>query len=186
MYDNSNLSHFIIIIISCCITAPEAPPVSVTAITNSTTSIIVRWGPPPLNMTNGIIDSYEIRYGQYNSSINDIFSDTVTQSISGNEFEVHNLQEFIEYGFQVRAITVAAGPYSDFATNTTFQAGMCLYTISKIYLYDSLVIFFLYLIAASVGGYSREALGFFMTLLIIIIIAGVVAVILFILYRRNK
>ena len=140
-------------------------------------------------MTNGIIDSYEIRYGRYNSSINDIFSDRVTQSISGNEtfeFEVRNLQEFIEYGFQVRAITVAAGPYSDFATNTTFQAGMCLYTISKICLYDSLVIFFIYLIAAGVGGYSREALGFFMTLLIIIIIAGVVAVILFILYRRYK
>ena len=136
MYDNSNLSHFIIIIISCFITAPEAPPVSVTATTNSTTSIIVRWGPPPLDMTNGIIDSYEIRYGQYNSSISDIFSDIVTQPISGNEtfeFEVRNLQEFIEYGFQVRAITVAAGPYSDFATNTTFQAGMCLYTISKIY-----------------------------------------------------
>ena len=126
------------------ITAPEAPPVSVTATTNSTTSIIVRWGPPPLDMTNGIIDSYEIRYGRYSSSINDIFSDRATQSISGNEtfeFEVRNLQEFVEYGFQVRAITVAAGPYSDLATNTTFQAGMCLYTISKIYLYDSLVIF---------------------------------------------
>ena len=84
-------------------------------------------------MTNGIIDSYEIRYGRYNDNTDDIFSDIVTQPIFGNEtfeFEVRNLQEFIEYGFQVRAITVAAGPYSDFATNITEQAGTCLYTIS--------------------------------------------------------
>ena len=137
-------------------------------------------------MTNGIIDSYEIRY---DNNTDDAVSDMIIQSISGNEtfeFEVRDLQEFVEYGFQVRAITVAAGPYSDFATNTTFQAGMCLYTISKIYLYDSLVIFFIYLIAAGVGGYSREALGFFMGLLFLLIIAGVVAIILFILYRRYK
>ena len=105
-------------------TAPEAPPVSVTATTNSTTSIIVRWNPPPLDMTNGIIDSYEIRY---DNNTDDAVSDMIIELISGNEtfeFEVRNLQEFVEYGFQVRAITVAAGPYSDFATNTTFQAGM--------------------------------------------------------------
>ena len=47
------------------------------------------------------------------------------QSIQGNttfEVEIGSLQEFITYGFQVQVVTVAPGPYSDFAINTTFTA----------------------------------------------------------------
>ncbi len=83
------------------------------------------WTAPPLDMTNGIIDIYEIRYGRYNSTTGDIFTDiwtNITEDNSTFEIEIDDLDEFIEYGFQVRAITVAPGPYSEFAVNTTFQA----------------------------------------------------------------
>ena len=105
--------------------APEASPVFISATTVSTTNITVTWEPPPLNMTNGIIDSYQIRYGRYNGTT--IFKDIDNITIEGNttlEFNIGGLQEFIEYGFQVRAVTVFPGPYTGFAVNTTFQAGM--------------------------------------------------------------
>ena len=78
-------------------------------------------------MTNGIIGSYQIRYGIFDRTVMDIFRDISSITIEGNttlEFNIGGLQEFIEYGFQVRAVTVAPGPYTGFAVNTTFQAGM--------------------------------------------------------------
>ena len=121
MYCTSYFIYFIFFL------APEAPPVFISATTVSTTNITVTWEPPPLNMTNGIIDSYQIRYGRFNRTAMDIFRDINSITIEGNttlEFNIGGLQEFIEYGFQVRAVTVAPGPYTGFAVNTTFQVGM--------------------------------------------------------------
>ena len=85
-------------------------------------------------MTNGIIDSYQIRFGRFNATSEDIFRDIKyrTINISDVMYETdtilvevfERLQEFIEYGFQVQAVTVAPGPFTDLATNTTFQACM--------------------------------------------------------------
>lgn len=98
-------------------------------------------------MTNGIITSYQIQYGRYNHTSGEIFRDIVNLTVSTNDvvFEdednttivevIEYLQEFIEYGFQVRAITVAPGPYTDFAVNTTFQARMFLIIHCKIKCY---------------------------------------------------
>ena len=106
--------------------APGAPPVFIEAVTRSITSIIITWDAPPLDMTFGIITSYEIQYGRFDTCNMTLMEDTIqNQSIPGNttfEVQIRNLQEFITYGFQVRAVTVAPGPYSDFAVNTTFQA----------------------------------------------------------------
>ena len=96
-------------------------------------------------MTNGIIDSYQIRYGRFNRTTMDIFRDINITTIEGNttlEINIGGLQEFIEYGFQVRAVTVAPGPYTGFANNTTFQAGM--YSM-YMYMYSICIHVYLYI-----------------------------------------
>ena len=77
-------------------------------------------------MTFGIITSYEIQYGRFDKPTMTLIDGTIqNQGIQGNttfEVEIGGLQEFITYGFQVQAVTVTPGPYSDFAINTTFTA----------------------------------------------------------------
>ena len=41
---------------------------------------------------------------------------------------IGELQEAVLYGFQVQATTVASGPFTEFAMNTTFQARMLIKT----------------------------------------------------------
>ena len=117
---------YMIMTMCCSSLAPSAPPVFIKAVTSSTTSIIITWIAPPLDMTFGIITSYEMQYGRFDTDTMTLMEGTIqNQSIQGNttfEVEIRNLQEFITYGFQVRAVTVAPGPYTDFAVNTTFQA----------------------------------------------------------------
>ena len=109
----------------------------VSAVTESTTSINVSWSPPPLNMTYGIITVYEVQYGEYNATTGELMNgtDPIRQNITDDSstfmLTFENLQEAREYGFQVRAITVGGGPYSQLATNTTEEArkltNLCLF-----------------------------------------------------------
>ena len=100
----------------------------VSADTESTSSINVRWFPPPINMTYGIITAYEVQYGEYNATTEELMNGTdpirqnVTDDNSTFVLTFKKLQKAREYGFQVRAITVAGGPYSQLAINTTFAA----------------------------------------------------------------
>ena len=75
-------------------------------------------------MTNGIIVSYQIQYGVFDGE--DRICETLNLIVAGNETfdtQINSLEEYVEYGFQVRAITVAPGPFTGLALNTTFQAG---------------------------------------------------------------
>ena len=77
-------------------------------------------------MTFGIIELYEIRYGEYNTTSGQLmngttditFVNTTDNAIFSMTF--FNLQEAREYGFQVRAYTVGPGPFTNIVTNTTF------------------------------------------------------------------
>ena len=77
-------------------------------------------------MTFGIITSYEIQYGRFDTDTMTLIDGTIqNRSIQGNttvDVEIGSLKEFITYGFQIQAVTVTPGPYSDFAINTTFTA----------------------------------------------------------------
>ncbi len=91
-------------------------------------------------MTNGIIDSYETRYGRFNRTAKDIYQDIeyLVINITDVQFEdntnmtliitIGGLEESMLYGFQVRATTVADGPFTKFATNMTFRARMLIKT----------------------------------------------------------
>ena len=100
----------------------------VSAVTESTSSISVRWFPPPINMTYGIITAYEVQYGEYNATTEKLMNgtDPIRQNITDDNstfmLRFENLKETREYGFQVRAITIGKGPYSQLANATTFIA----------------------------------------------------------------
>ena len=88
-------------------------------------------------MTYGIVTAYEVQYGEYNATTEELTNgtDPIRQNITnGNStymLTFENLQEAREHGFQVRAITVGGGPYSQLAINTTFAArklaNLCLF-----------------------------------------------------------
>ena len=77
-------------------------------------------------MTFGIIELYEIQYGEYNTTsgqlMNGATNITLVNTTDNATFSMtfFNLQEAREYGFQVRAYTVGPGPFTNIVTNTTF------------------------------------------------------------------
>ena len=79
-------------------------------------------------MTFGIIELYEIRYGEYNTTsgqlMNGVTNITLINTTDNATFSMtfFNLQEAGEYGFQVRLYTVGPGPFTNIITNTTFAA----------------------------------------------------------------
>ena len=113
------------------LTAPDAPPQNVTAIPESSTSILVSWTPPPLEDQNGILVSYRLNY-----SSDEAFAGpdkAFTVNATETTLLVDELEEFVMYSFVVAAETSAGiGPYSDPAvTATTFQDGMCIHNSSE-------------------------------------------------------
>ena len=107
-------------------TVPSGPPQNVTAIATSTTSISVSWEAPLLNETNGIIRAYRIRYFiQRDRSIMDRFMENETNFLPNATFvmEFYDLEEGIEYGFELLAVTIGDGPYSHTVFATTETAG---------------------------------------------------------------
>ena len=108
------------------ILVPSGPPQNVVAITTSTTSIDVSWERPLLNESNGIIGAYRIRYFiRRNEAIMDRFNETETGNLSNTtfSFNFNNLEEGVEYGFEILAITIGDGPFSPIAFNQTETAG---------------------------------------------------------------
>ena len=104
---------------------PSGPPQKVVAVTTFRTSINVSWERPLLNESNGIIVAYRIRYFiRRNETIIDRFNQTETSNLPSTTFfmEFTGLQEGVEYGFEVLAITVGDGPYSPVAFNETESA----------------------------------------------------------------
>ena len=79
-------------------------------------------------MTFGIIELYEIRYGEYNTISGQLMDGTTditfvnTTDNATFNMTFFGLQEAREYGFQVRAYTVGPGPFTNIVTNTTFPA----------------------------------------------------------------
>ena len=56
----------------------------VSAITDSTTCISVNWSPPPENITYGIVTAYEVQYGDYNATTEELTNgtDPIRQNIT--------------------------------------------------------------------------------------------------------
>ena len=105
-------------------TAPSSPPANVSAVTVSSTEILVTWDIVPPIDQNGIITMYEVLYVPLET-----FGGAVgplTVNVSGSEMSVvlTDLEEFLTYTISVRAYTnVADGPYSQAIAALTFEDG---------------------------------------------------------------
>ena len=85
--------------------APSAPPSSVNATVQSSTSITVQWGSVPCIHQNGDITGYSVRYGA--EAVN------VTGDSSGGTYTIPDLMPSTNYPIQVAAMNGAdTGDYS--------------------------------------------------------------------------
>lgn len=105
---------------------PSGSPQEVKCYSTSSTSILVRWLPPPIESQNGIITQYAIQYAATEGE------DTGTQQIDGispqsSQYLLENLDKWTEYRVTVTALTdVGAGPESLPQLIRTEEDGMCL------------------------------------------------------------
>lgn len=105
---------------------PSGSPQEVKCYSSSSTSILVRWLPPPIESQNGIITQYAIQYAATEGE------DTSTRQIDGispqsSQYLLENLDKWTEYRVTVTALTdVGAGPESLPQLIRTEEDGMCL------------------------------------------------------------
>ncbi len=99
------------------------------AIPESSTSIVVSWEPPSLEDQNGVITSYRLNYSSEKEFAN---GGSLDVSSSSTMMVVSGLEEFVTYSFVVAAETSEGiGNFSDPVNATTFQDGMylCSYVV---------------------------------------------------------
>uniref|UniRef100_A0A8D3EAA9 Receptor-type tyrosine-protein phosphatase S n=1 Tax=Scophthalmus maximus TaxID=52904 RepID=A0A8D3EAA9_SCOMX len=93
-------------------TQPSGPPQEVKCHSPSSTSVLVSWRPPPVELQNGIITQYTIQYAAAEGE------DTTTHQIASipsesSQYLLENLEKWTEYNVTVIAHTdVGAGPES--------------------------------------------------------------------------
>ena len=79
--------------------------ISVTAITSTT--IIVSWSPPNIEVQNGFIRNYSIIITDTNNEIFLYVSEVLTTT------EIGNLKPFTKYYVHVAASTIGVGPFAE-------------------------------------------------------------------------
>lgn len=110
---------------SCNKPEPSGPPQEVKCYSPSSTSVLVSWRPPPVELQNGIITQYTIQYTATDGE------DTTTRQISSippesSQYLLENLEKWTEYYVTVTAHTdVGAGPESLPLLIRTEEDGMC-------------------------------------------------------------
>ena len=111
-------------ILSFVLIVPSGSPTDVTAIANSSTSIVVSWMEIEPIDQNGIITYYEVTYTPLETFGKQIEGSSV--NVSGMVFSttLMDLQEYVFYNITVRACTIAgSGPNSMDVSERTLEAG---------------------------------------------------------------
>ncbi|XP_064471636.1 neogenin-like isoform X2 [Ornithodoros turicata] len=100
---------------------PSDVPQDVTLEAASSTSIIIRWEPPPREAQNGIITGYKIRYKLKGSRR----GDTITTDGNRRLYALSGLEKGAEYSVKIAALTVnGTGPATDWKTVETYQSDL--------------------------------------------------------------
>lgn len=112
--------HTLYQIINDTIAAPSAPPLNVSSLTLSSTTVQVSWDEVPAVERNGIISGYQVEYNQTT------FTANMSQRMNTSELSItlQSLHEYTTYTISVRAFTSAgmlAGPFSNETVATTLQ-----------------------------------------------------------------
>ena len=112
--------HLCILIFICYYlfwVAPSLAPMNVVVDLINSSTVNISWDPPPPEHTNGII--------LYNVIHLAGLQDTLVQNIttSSNWALITDLHPYYNYSFQLAAVTISQGPFSDPQTFTTPEDG---------------------------------------------------------------
>jgi len=100
---------------------PADPPQNVTLEPASSSSIIVRWEPPPRESQNGILTGYKLKWRRAGKGS----AQTVSTDGSRRLFAITGLRKGREYQVKMTALTVnGTGPYTGWLTATTFTSDL--------------------------------------------------------------
>ncbi|BES95191.1 Neogenin C-terminus [Nesidiocoris tenuis] len=98
---------------------PSEPPTNVTVDAVSSTSVIVKWEPPPPEGCNGAITGYKLRYRMRDKKGR---STTVTTAGNKRSHEISNLEKGSVYIVRIWAMTInGTGPPTDWFTIETYE-----------------------------------------------------------------
>ena len=97
--------------------APSASPDRIVVSNTTANSFLLSWNSPPRSSQNGVIRNYTIILTEEDTGRE---IETATQRTS-ELFET--LHPFYNYTFQVAAVTVAVGPFSQIRKITTLEDG---------------------------------------------------------------
>ena len=121
-YSNHYLRHTCLRFTSIFPLAPSSYPQGLTAITISSTDILVSWDEIPAIDRNGIILRYEVQYEPLMTFGGQLM--TMVMNTSNTSIVLGGLQEYVEYNITVRAYTsVGPGPFSPAVNNRTAEDG---------------------------------------------------------------
>ncbi|GFT51976.1 neogenin [Nephila pilipes] len=96
---------------------PSATPQNVTLEPASSSSIIIRWEPPPKEFQNGIITGYKIRVKKKNGN-----GETFTTDGNRRLYALVELEKGVQYMVKMAALSVnGSGPFTDWKTVETYS-----------------------------------------------------------------
>ncbi|KAG1673521.1 Neogenin [Nymphon striatum] len=96
---------------------PAATPQNFSVEASSSTSVVIRWEPPPEESQNGIITGYKIRYKQKGKRR----GETVTTDGNRRLYALTNLERGAQYNIRISALTVnGSGPVTEWQAVQTY------------------------------------------------------------------
>lgn len=101
---------------------PSAPPMNVTLEAASSTSVIVRWEPPPKEKQNGVITGYKVRYRHKDRRGHGGRGNSVTTAGDRRLFAITGLDKSATYQVRLFAVNInGTGPATDWYTVKTYE-----------------------------------------------------------------
>nr|CAD7586915.1 unnamed protein product [Timema genevievae] len=98
---------------------PSEPPQNITLEATSSTSVVVRWEPPPKSGQNGVITGYKLRYRKRDRRSR---GDTVSTDANRRMYALTGLERSSQYQVRLWALTVnGTGPPTEWFNIETFE-----------------------------------------------------------------
>ena len=99
--------------------APGGPPESVNALPLDPTSLTISWGPPQLELRNGIIQQYRVMVTEVETGVvTTLYTEATTVNLT-------SLHPYYTYSCTIAAETSALGPFSYPVQIQLPESGMC-------------------------------------------------------------
>uniref|UniRef100_A0A336LNC3 CSON008464 protein n=1 Tax=Culicoides sonorensis TaxID=179676 RepID=A0A336LNC3_CULSO len=99
---------------------PSEPPSNVSLETTGSTSILIRWEPPPIEERNGQITGYKIRYKKPKKQ-----GGVETTPGNSRQFELKNLERTSAYQIKIAAMTInGTGPFTEWHHAETYESDL--------------------------------------------------------------